>query len=412
MKLDSCGEKEWCRLFYTENNDDFASCLTLTPEGDVVTVLMLTNPEPWVERICLAKLSSDGDLLWKHCYTSADTNQRNEDAYNLIITPDHGFLISGFCYYEDPFYPDHWIPHPYFLKTDSTGIFEWETVVFKETNLSGGVASSSVICPDSLYYYASISHYLYGEDEDLASPALVKVNLQGEVIGVFDIVEGYKFGKLSYAQFLNDSTLAASAGWGNSEDDLWSRAVIIDTLGNLLNSTVLMQDLYTSILEVAFDGKLVYASNTYQDNQFDFYLTKLNQNLGQDSIYTRPFAYDSLCPYQIVSDTIVQDDCGLIVGIEEDGRTVGREDDKTNRLSIWPNPASGIVDCRWSIFDGRFDLTLMIYDLFGREIRKIAISENEHEIQFSVEDFMPGLFVIVLKDGNSIIGSAKMVVAR
>jgi len=212
--------------------------------------------------------------------------------------------------------------------------------------LSGGVASSSVICPDSLYYYASISHYLYGEDEDLASPALVKVNLQGEVIGVFDIVEGYKFGKLSYAQFLNDSTLAASAGWGNSEDDLWSRAVIIDTLGNLLNSTVLMQDLYTSILEVAFDGKLVYASNTYQDNQFDFYLTKLNQNLGQDSIYTRPFAYDSLCPYQIVSDTIVQDDCGLIVGIEEDGRTVGREDDKTNRLSIWPNPASGIVDCR------------------------------------------------------------------
>ena len=181
------------------------------------------------------------------------------------------------------------------------------------------------------------------------------------LIGVYDVVTGFKDGKLSYAQFLNDSILAASAGWGNTDEDLWSRAVIMDTLGNLLNSTVLMQDLYTSILEVSYDGKLVYASNTYQNNQFDFYLTKLNQNLGQDTLYTRPFTYDSLCPYQIVSDTIVQDDCGLIVGIEEPGgggagEQGGREAGGRGTWKVWPNPASGtlsIVDGRVSMVEGR-----------------------------------------------------------
>ncbi len=103
--------------------------------------------------------------------------------------------------------------------------------------------------------------------------------------------------------------------------------MIIDTLGNLLNSTILIQDLYTSILQVTYDGKLLYGSNTYQNNEFDAYLTKLNQNLEDDTLYTRPYTYDSLCPYQIVSDTIVQDDCELIVGIEEEKEKGGIGED-------------------------------------------------------------------------------------
>ncbi len=323
MKLDSCGEKEWCRIFYTENNNDFASCLTHTPEGDVIIVLMLTNPDHKIDRKCLAKLSPEGDLLWKQCYTSADTSQMGEDVFDIILTPDYGFLITGFCWYEDPTINDLWWLHPYYLKVDSLGNFEWETVVFKETNLEGGIANNTVVSPDLQYYYSSISHYYH--DPNLASPALVKLDMEGNIVGVYDVVSGYKEGKLSYAQFLNDSTLAADAGWGNSEDDVWSRAIILDTLGNLLNSTVLVYDIYTSILQITYDGKLAYASNTYQNSQFDCFLTKLNQNLEQDTIYTRPFTYDSLCPYQIVSDTIVQDDCGLIVGIEEE---TGRPGDK------------------------------------------------------------------------------------
>ena len=406
MKLNSCGEKEWCRVFYTENNLDFSNCLTITQEGDVIIILEFTNPEPWVDRICLAKLSPWGDLLWKQCYTSADTSQQNEDTYDIIVAPDQGFLITGFCYYEDPTYPNSWSLHPYYLKVDSLGIFQWETVVYKETNLHGGIASSTIVSPDEQFYYSSISHYYY--DTNLASPALVKMDMDGNVISVYDVVYGYQEGKLSYAQFINDSTLAASAGWGNTDDDLWSRAVIIDTLGNLLNSTVLMEDLYTSILQVAYDG------------QFDCYLTKLNQNLEDDTIYTRPFTYDSLCPYQIVSDTIVQDDCGLIVGIEEEpgsgeaGKPVGGEAGKRGSLEIWPNPASDEIHGRLSMDDGRLnrDLTLVIYNIFGKEVQRIIVPDAQEKFLVNVEDFPPGIYIVILKDGVDLLESRKFIIAR
>ncbi|MCK9401689.1 MAG: hypothetical protein M0Q51_17110 [Bacteroidales bacterium] len=413
MKLDSCGEKEWCKVFYTENNNDFSSCFTLSTDGSVAIVLNYTNPEPHKERICVAKLSPEGNLLWKHCYTSADTNQRDEESYDLIQTPDKGFLVSGFCYYEDPTYPNHWIPHPYFLKVDSIGNFEWETVVYKETNLDGGVAGSTAVSPNLQYYYSSISHYYY--DTNLTSAALVKMDMDGNVISVFDVIYGYKYGKLAYANFLNDSILAASAGWGNSDEDLWSRAVIIDTLGNLLNSTVLMQDLYTSILQVAYNGKLVYMSNTFQNGQFDVYLRKLNQNLEDDTIYTMPFTYDSLCPYQILSDTIVQDDCGLIVGIEEDDKTVGRYDGKTGGLEVWPNPCRGMLNVECLMLNEGKDYNLSIYDIFGRLAPIPSPSPTRGKGDSWVIDVSalpPGIYLAVLREGLSILTSTKFIIAR
>ncbi|MBP6871528.1 MAG: T9SS type A sorting domain-containing protein [Bacteroidales bacterium] len=417
MKINSCGEQQWCKVFYTDNNMDYSSCMALTQEGEPVVVLNVTNPDHTKDRICLSKLSADGEQIWNQCYNSSDTSQRNEITSDIICTPDQGFLITGLCYYEDPTVPNHWIPHPYLLKVDSTGLFEWETVIFKEANLDGGHAWSSIINPNENFYYSSISHYSYHDSTVKSSPAIAKLDLDGNVISVNNIVNGTKYGKLSYAQFLNDSTLAASAGWGNSDSDLWSRAVIIDTLGNLLISTVLMQDIYTSILQVTYDGKLVYASNTYQNDQFDFYLTKLNQNLEDDSLYTFPFTYDSLCPYQIDSDTIVQDDCELIVGVEEE-EEIRRQGDKETRgeLDIWPNPASGIVDCRLPIVDLRGDWTLMIYDIFGRPapIPGPSPTRGKGEVWWSldVSNLPPGVyFISILQDGWRVKGG-KFVVSR
>jgi hypothetical protein len=100
------------------------------------------------------------------------------------------------------------------------------------------------------------------------------------------------------------------------------------------------------------------------------------------------------------------------LGIEEDGKNVGREDGRKGGLEIWPNPARGIVDCRWSIVDFRGDLSLMIYDIFWGEIQKIDVPDTDHEIKLTVEDLLPGLYLVVVKDENNIIGSAKMVISR
>ena len=100
------------------------------------------------------------------------------------------------------------------------------------------------------------------------------------------------------------------------------------------------------------------------------------------------------------------------LGIEEE--ETGRPGDKeTGRgLEVWPNPASGIVDCRWSMFDGRGDLSLMIYDVFGREVAEIKVSERQDQVQINVESYPPGVYIAVLRDGGGFLGSGKFVVAR
>jgi len=256
-------------------------------------------------------------------------------------------------------------------------------------------------------------------------PALAKIDLQGNVIDVYDVVSDYKYGFLLSAKFLNDSTIAAQASWGNTEDETWPRAVIIDTLGSLLNSTVLTQDIYGSILQITYDGKLVYGTNTYQNNQFDCFLTKLNQNLEDDTLYTFPFTYDSLCPYQIVSDTIVQDGCGLIVGVEEKDKTVRLYDDVLKGLTLYPNPASGVLSVECLGLSEFEDLELLIYDVFGRSVVVNNISSpmegggregggagGEMSWTIDVSSLPPGIYFVSVSDHGNRVAGAKFVVVH
>jgi hypothetical protein len=317
IKLNPCGEKQWCRVYHTPGDMDYAYNVLALEDGSVVTILKYTGYfPPGNDRICLAKFDSQGDMIWKECYNSPDTSMINEDARSFILTSDSGYLITGSCDYEDPLNPGLYWAKPYFIKTDSNGVFQWERVAFNNIGgESGGFAWTTTLNGRNDYYYSSISHH--SSITGNYSPALIKMNLDGYIIDTYDLVYGYKHGGLGYSTFLNDSVLAGSAGWGNTEDDIVNHAVLFDTIGNIINYTNLVNDIYGSILQESFDQKLLYMFSTYQSNQFDVYLRKLNLNLEDDTIYTHPFVYDSLCRYSIASDTIVQDDCGLIVGTVE-----------------------------------------------------------------------------------------------
>jgi hypothetical protein len=424
MKLNACGEKEWCLDFSTPQHFDYAHSIVATDDGGCAVILRYTGVSPpQTGRICLAKIDADGNLLWEKCYNSSDSNLINEDSRNLMITPDKGFLITASCGYKDFDSISLYWTKPYLIKTDSLGNFQWERVIHaNDSNNTGGDAWYSTINPTGQYYYTSISHYYH--NPNIEKPAMVKLDLNGNVLGIFDIIHDFNHGGMSYAQFINDSTLAADCGWGNTQDDIRDYAVLIDTLGNILDTTFIVQDIYGSILRLCHDNKLAYMYNTYQNNQFDVYLRKLNYNLENDTLYTQPFTYDTLCPYQIVSDTIVQNDCGLIVGVEEDDKTVRLYDDKKGGLEIWPNPARDIVDCRLSMVDFRRDLTLDIYDIFGHiaPVRLISLPRlgegwgggqtGSAGWQVDVSALPPGIYLAVVREGTSIVASGKFVVVR
>ena len=409
IKLDSCGNKEWCKVFYTPDNFDYANFVMAMDDGGCIAILRYTGDDPTgqVDRICLVKLTGDGELEWRQCYNSADSGIINSDARYLTLTPDGGYLITASCGYPDPVHPNMYWTKPYYIKTDYLGNFQWETVVHKDVGgEAGGEAWSTALNPDKSYYYSSLSHYY----PDHNTGALLKMDLDGNVIVIYDLISGYENGGLAHSTFINDTIIAGSAGWGNTADDIVNHAVLMDTLGNILKYTDLIQDIYGSILEVSFDTKLVYMYNTYQNGQFDVYLRKLNQDLEDDTLYSFPFQYDTLCPYPIASDTIPLDDCNLIVGIEEKEENGRMGEEKEELFNLYPNPASDKIHCSFQIAHSTFEI--LIYDMYGRKMDEVLVPAGQQEMTIDVSSYSKGIYIAVLKSQKGILGRRKFVVVR
>jgi hypothetical protein len=414
VKLNACGEKEWCRELTTISNNDTFWDVVYTNDGGCAA-LVYGAFSPLLNRAGILKFSSNGDLLWQQYYQSDDSGIGSPELSNLIRTPDEGFLMTGWCYYPDPDTTLAWL-HPYYVKTDSLGNFEWETIVHKETGDVGGEAFMSLVNPSQTYFYSCISHYYTSDTLYTTRPAIVKLDLQGNVMGVYDLVHGnYDLGKIATFDFLNDSLMVGSAGWGNEDDDLQSRVIIFDSLENMRDSATLFHDVYLGYTKTTYDDKIVILMSDHTSGQFKPTLFKLTQDLEEDTFYTTPFVYDSLCPYQIASDTIVPDDCGVIVGIEEDGKTVGLYDGKKGGLEIWPNPAKEMLNVECLMLNEGKDYSISIYDIFGREIQAEMITstrEGGWKGQINVESFPPGVYIAILKKGFDFVESRKFVVAR
>jgi hypothetical protein len=158
---------------------------------------------------------------------------------------------------------------------------------------------------------------------------------------------------------------------------------------------------------VAYDDKLLYMYNTFQNDQFDVYLTKLNYNLESDTFYTYPFKYDTLCPYPITNDTISQEGCDIIVGIGEEEEEP-RADVGAGVMELFPNPATQQINIRFSILDLRS--SILIYDIWGRKMDEITIPKNQQETQIDVSAFPPGIYIAVLKSEQNTVDRKKFVV--
>jgi len=158
-----------------------------------------------------------------------------------------------------------------------------------------------------------------------------------------------------------------------------------------------------------FDNKFVSVAMA---NDFWIYLYKLNSNLDYDSIYTRPFTYDSLCPGGVVSDTI-DPDCDLIVRIDDPESESG-----SCKMKVFPNPASGRVTVEFPAclkqttkqpgisstsltYQWRSTL-LEAYDLNSRKVFSQEIPKSQQTLEIDVSGWRPGIyfFRLVFNDRN------------
>lgn len=87
-------------------------------------------------------------------------------------------------------------------------------------------------------------------------------------------------------------------------------------------------------------------------------------------------------------------------------RTVDVKDiDKTN-LSLYlsegyPNPAGEIVTFKYNLAKNSNSANLYITDLSGRTLKKIDVDRNSNQLQISLNDLKPGIYLCTLKADNS-----------
>jgi hypothetical protein len=399
-----------------------AYSLAVMPDGGCV-ILMLYLFGTSVDRISLARFNNQGEMLWAKPIPRDDANMNSEDGYDLLYVPDSGFIISGICGYRDPFHP---LPlmwdKPYFVRTDLEGNKLWELVPFHETNQSGGMASSTIIKSEG-YYYAAAAHWYYDGSNE-GTPALIKYNDSGELLGVYDLVSGYTQGGMKNLRVINDTLLAAGAGWGHS-DAMNVYAVLFDTLGNIVDTTMLVPGGYhASYIEKTHDNKLLFYTATVEQGHFDALLFKYNTQLQYDSIYNTPLVYDSLCPYPIVSDTIMLDMCELIT-IMVGNRPVEKEE---SRLLVYPNPARESftiqVPERFYLQGGqgayshaskpllRGEALLQVYDMHGRLHYSLRQNIENNRLHINTAHWPEGLYILRLLTDGAIPLTAKLMIQR
>jgi len=180
MKLNSCGEQEWCKVLIHDNESDGGYSVKQTNDGGFVLLAELYGNDP-NDRIHLFKFDSGGELFWHKIY-SRDSIIYGEILRSLYVDTTN-FLITAFCYYPN------WIK-PYYIQTDTSGEETWRLVYSQHTGL-GYVGEAWATVRDKFGNY-----YSAGRRE--GSPELLKFSGNGYEMMNLIMVAGWDISSSPY----------------------------------------------------------------------------------------------------------------------------------------------------------------------------------------------------------------------
>ena len=420
IKFNVCGQKEWCKIFSTPGNSDYGLKVKQIPGGYVALVKYFKD---WIhQRIWLFKLDNLGDIIWQKLYAQSDTNIFNEEGRELLLTLDGGYLITGDASYLVPPWTFGY-RHPLIIKTDSNGVDQW-TLVFGALYAYKGYGGTDSYENQYGFFYATSQHFR--DSVPLGdSPGFIKVSPDGEEVYWRDIFPNTVLGIDNTMDFINDSVMIISSSWSYSSTTSDSTGVIkVDTLGNVLKVKVLLTNVINTLRAstLTYDNKyLVTGGFSVNGADPHIYLFKLNYDLEYDSIYTRPFTYDSLCPNPIVSDTTNLDDCEVVTSIK-----TPEEYEEESYLKVYPNPSdnqitieipkylvrksSGHGMTATTIYHQWKDVRLEVFDLFGKLMFCETLPQQKKSVTLSVSHWSPGMYVSRLVLMNEVVAKVKFIV--
>ncbi len=422
LKLSACGDVQWCHVFHNKNDPDYGMKIKTLPDNSYIFLIKDWGSEQ-LNSGWLMHLDVNGDIIWEQKYFQNDTLVEPYWDNELSLTPDGKYLVTGTCYRPLAGQVQPYWVWPMMILADSTGEAVWEmpwgyTLPF--TNQVGGEGFQSVQTDHA--FYTSISHYHIPDTH--YTPTLIKTSLSGEPVSYHDLIPNTSFGKASTITKLSDTVLLIGI-WYKFDSVTPNLSVVkTDTIGNILAEKVLNHKDYIPVDAIlTFDDKYLITVPDFVDNKYIFYLWKLNQNLGYDTIYTQPMVYDSLCPHPITTSTLYFN-CDLAVGIPEPLSEAAKVS-----MHVYPNPGREIIHVDMpqciqkqtetehlavtTIFHKWYkDLEFEVFDLFGRPVYRQVVKPSEKEVLINVSGWSSGIYFIRLSYSGTTVATEKLVVQQ
>jgi hypothetical protein len=335
------------------------------------------------QKILLIKTDLKGSLKWEKTFGYGAYFQ----GHSVICTNDNGYAIGGLFF--DILPPPNLTGDPVVYKTDSAGNFQWsfnygtpyiDTPGMLCSTQDGNMVLGFGYC-DSMY-----------EMTPFRRINLMKINNNG------DVIWNKKYGSSEYQKELTNVR-------ENSDGSLISTGITIE-YGESAYKYV------GWILKTTADGDSLWY------RQYDICKGESTYNWLYDVIETPDKGYLACgVVYPEPPDTGSQD--GWILKVDSLGCErvdycwVGMKEENSlpanEEIEIYPNPAEeeAHFDLRFTIYDLRIEICL--YDVFGREVKKLHVVQGQTGLRMDVSDLTPGLYVAVVKSDNKIIARKKIV---
>jgi len=415
-KLDSCGEKVWCRVFqdYDNYNYGWFNDVLVLDNGDILALGELDSEEE-IEKIFLWYIESDGELKWRQGYASQNNFPHiRETNCDGIKKYGDNYIIHGHCYYPYPSDTTHFYQRPLFIMLDSLFNEQW-IIPFGVSDSIIGKGYHTIELNDSIFMGVGVRRL----PDDIRNSLLMFFNKEGEELGyeqIFndDITPGLSTNLIHDIAKINDSLFLASSYFRyGTEPGQWGE-MIIDTGGNVLQYEMRGQSTtgWTSMVKT-FDNKFTIGCSWDEgDGNYEIYLYKINENLEQDTVYPGSYTYDSLCPHQIQSGEIDISDCLIITDV---GEVPTSEEYYASLQAIpveaYPNPVNGNkITFEFQNTEHHQNMELRCFNVFGELVHEEKVYQFQGESKVIVNGWKHGVYFAIVYSNNQTVGKCKFVV--
>ncbi|MCK9219850.1 MAG: T9SS type A sorting domain-containing protein [Bacteroidales bacterium] len=421
VKLNGCGEKEWCKIYNSNNCNSFGMDINAIQGGGYVALISqwLNNTQ---SDVWLFRLNDSGNVIWSQKYVSNTNIFWSPDPESLMRTSDSCFLITGNSYTPDSLTPGSLLLKLFLVKVDLDGSAHFE----EPWGMNNGIISDGTQSIENNRHEFFTSGRRARNDPPYGdAPSLFKSNKFGNPISFFDLKSKSDAGIATTINWFADSSLALSSFWSAPNGIDTTGVIKVSTSGSILT----VKPIFTNT-----PNMFLYGSNITKDNKLlvsgfiemtggwlNSFAVKLNSDLEYDSVYTHPYTYDSLCPHPIVSDTIPIDDCQVVVvGLDEP-----EKNPEKTKLHIYPNPATEQVTIEMPQYIVRqnhnstitstttyfqWNLTrLDIFDLTGKLMSSQEIPKQQTIVHINTSKWHRGMYFARLVFMNEGVAEARFV---